>query len=106
VDADDNFIDTANIYTNGTRERYIGDLTSPDRDHFVIATKYTSNARGGDPNAGGNHSKSLVQPLEASLRRLNTDYIDLFWIHAWDPMTPIEEMMCALDDMVKSGKIL
>jgi aryl-alcohol dehydrogenase-like predicted oxidoreductase len=106
VDAGGNFIDTANVYTEGTSERYVGDFVSSDRDYFVIATKYTSNTRGGDPNAGGNHRKSLVQSLEASLRRLNTDYIDLFWVHAWDPMTPIEEMMRALDDMVKSGKIL
>jgi aryl-alcohol dehydrogenase-like predicted oxidoreductase len=106
VDAGGNFIDTANVYTDGTSERYVGDFISTDRDRFVVATKYTSNTRVGDPNAGGNHRKSLVQSLEASLRRLNTDYIDLFWVHAWDPMTPIEEMMRALDDMVKSGKIL
>jgi aryl-alcohol dehydrogenase-like predicted oxidoreductase len=106
VDAGGNFIDTANIYTNGTSEKYVGDFVSYDRDRFVIATKYTSNTRAGDPNAGGNHRKNMVQSLEASLRRLNTDYIDLYWVHAWDQTTPIEEMMRALDDMVKLGKIL
>jgi aryl-alcohol dehydrogenase-like predicted oxidoreductase len=106
VDVGGNFIDTANIYTGGTSEKYVGDFVSYDRDRFVIATKYTSNTRAGDPNAGGNHRKNMVQSLEASLRRLNTDYIDLYWVHAWDQTTPIEEMMRALDDMVKSGKIL
>ena len=106
VDAGGNFIDTANIYTNGTSEKYVGDFASYDRERFVIATKYTSNTRAGDPNAGGNHRKNMVQSLEASLRRLNTDYIDLYWVHAWDQTTPIEEMMRTLDDMIKSGKIL
>ncbi|HKX97600.1 MAG TPA: aldo/keto reductase [Candidatus Nitrosocosmicus sp.] len=106
VDAGGNFIDTANIYTDGTSEKYVSDFVSYDRDRFVIATKYTSNTRAGDPNAGGNHRKNMVQSLEASLKRLNTDYIDLYWVHAWDQTTPIEEMMRALDDMVKSGKIL
>jgi aryl-alcohol dehydrogenase-like predicted oxidoreductase len=106
VNSGGNFIDTANIYTDGTSEKYVGDFVSYDRDRFVIATKYTSNTRAGDPNAGGNHRKNMVQSLEASLRRLNSDYIDLYWVHAWDQTTPIEEMMRALDDMVKSGKIL
>jgi aryl-alcohol dehydrogenase-like predicted oxidoreductase len=106
VNSGGNFIDTANIYTDGTSEKYVGDFVSYDRDRFVIATKYTSNTRTGDPNAGGNHRKNMVQSLEATLRRLSTDYIDLYWVHAWDQTTPIEEMMRALDDMVKSGKIL
>src|SRR5919197_2103328 len=107
IDAGSNFIDTANNYTGGTSEKYIGEfIASDDRDRFVLATKYTSNTRRGDPNAGGNHRKNMVQSLEASLQRLNTDYIDLYWVHAWDPMTPIEEMMRALDDMIRAGKIL
>ena len=106
VDAGGNFIDTANKYTEGTSEKYIGEFIADDRDRFVLATKYTSNTRRGDPNAGGNHRKNMIQSLEASLRRLNTDYIDLYWVHAWDPLTPIEEMMRALDDMVRAGKIL
>jgi aryl-alcohol dehydrogenase-like predicted oxidoreductase len=106
VDAGGNFIDTANNYTVGTSEKYIGEFISGDRDRFVLATKYTSNTRRGDPNAGGNHRKNMTQSLEASLKRLNTDYIDLYWVHAWDPLTPIEEMLRALDDMVRAGKIL
>jgi aryl-alcohol dehydrogenase-like predicted oxidoreductase len=106
VDAGGNFIDTANKYTEGTSEKYIGEFIASDRDRFVLATKYTSNTRRGDPNAGGNHRKNMIQSLEASLKRLNTDYIDLYWVHAWDPLTPIEEMMRALDDMVRAGKIL
>jgi len=106
VDAGGNFIDTANKYTEGTSEKYIGEFIASDRDRFVLATKYTSNTRRGDPNAGGNHRKNMTQSLEASLKRLNTDYIDLYWVHAWDPLTPIEEMMRALDDMVRAGKIL
>jgi aryl-alcohol dehydrogenase-like predicted oxidoreductase len=106
VDAGGNFVDTANNYTGDTSEKYVGEFIASDRNRFVLATKYTSNTRRGDPNAGGNHRKNMVQSLEASLKRLNTDYIDLYWVHAWDPMTPIEEMMHALDDMIKSGKIL
>ncbi len=106
VDAGGNFIDTANNYTGGTSEKYVGEFISGDRDRFVLATKYTSNTRRGDPNAGGNHRKNITQSLEASLKRLNTDYIDLYWVHAWDPLTPIEEMLRALDDMVRAGKIL
>jgi aryl-alcohol dehydrogenase-like predicted oxidoreductase len=106
VDAGGNFIDTANKYTEGTSEKYIGEFIAGDRDRFVLATKYTSNTRRGDPNAGGNHRKSMVSSLEASLERLKTDYVDLYWVHAWDQMTPIDETMRGLDDLVKSGKIL
>jgi aryl-alcohol dehydrogenase-like predicted oxidoreductase len=106
VDTGGNFIDTANKYTDGTSEKYVGQFIASDRDRFVLATKYTSNTRRGDPNAGGNHRKNMIQSLESSLQRLNTDYIDLYWVHAWDPLTPIEEMMRALDDMVRAGKIL
>src|ERR687887_2452388 len=106
VDAGGNFIDTANKYTEGTSEKYIREFIASDRDRFVLATKYTSNTRRADPNAGGNHRKNMIQSLEASLKRLNTDYIDLYWVHAWDPLTPTEEMMRALDDMVRAGKIL
>ncbi|HZB99080.1 MAG TPA: aldo/keto reductase, partial [Nitrososphaeraceae archaeon] len=99
-------MDTANKYAKGTTEKYIGEFISPDREQFVLATRYTSNMRRGDPNAGGNHRKSLVQSLEGSLKRLNTDYIDLYWVHAWDPLTPVEELMRAFDDMIRKGKIL
>jgi len=101
-----NFIDTANHYTGGTSERFVGEFLGADRHRFVVATKYTLNGRPDDPNAGGNHRKAMVQALEASLRRLGTDSIDLYWVHAWDPMTPTDEVMRALDDVVRAGKVL
>ncbi len=106
AEAGGNFIDTANNYTGGTSERFVGEFIAADREHFVLATKYTLNMRNGDPNFSGNHRKNMMQALEASLRRLNTDYIDLYWLHAWDFLTPIEEVMRAFDDMVRQGKVL
>jgi aryl-alcohol dehydrogenase-like predicted oxidoreductase len=106
VEAGGNFFDTANIYTRGTSEKFLGEFVGTDRHRYVLATKYTLNNRPDDPNAGGNHRKSMVQALEGSLRRLNTDYIDLYWVHAWDGITPLEEMMRALDDQVRLGKVL
>jgi aryl-alcohol dehydrogenase-like predicted oxidoreductase len=105
-EAGGNFIDTANIYQKGTSEKYIGEFVADKREEFVVATKYTISTNPNDPNASGNHRKNLVQSVEASLKRLNTSYIDLLWIHVWDPLTPIEEAMRALDDLVRSGKIL
>ena len=101
-----NFIDTANRYTDGTSESIVGELIEGDRERWVLATKYGLNMRPGDPNAGGAHRKNLVQALEASLRRLRTDYVDLLWLHVWDVFTPVEEVMRALDDVVRSGKAL
>jgi aryl-alcohol dehydrogenase-like predicted oxidoreductase len=101
-----NFIDTACNYTNGTSEKFVGEFIASDRGYFVVATKYTLNMRQADPNAGGNHRKNMVQSVEASLRRLNTDVIDLLWLHMWDGVTPIEEVMRALDDLVRAGKVL
>jgi aryl-alcohol dehydrogenase-like predicted oxidoreductase len=101
-----NFIDTANVYQKGTSEKYIGEFISSEREKFVLATKYTLTTNPDDPNASGNHRKNLIQSVDASLKRLNTNYIDLLWVHIWDPMTPVEEVMRALDDMVRSGKIL
>ena len=75
-------------------------------DHWVIATKYTLSTRPGDPNSGGNHRKSMVQSVETSLRRLNTDCIDLLYLHAWDGTTPVDEVMRAMDDLVRAGKVL
>jgi len=106
VAAGGNFIDTANHYTGGTSERFVGEFVRGERDRFVVATKYTLNQRPDDPNAGGNHRKALRQSLEASLRRLDTDHVDLYWVHAWDPMTPLDELMRALDDAVREGKVL
>ncbi len=106
AEAGGNFIDTANRYTNGTAESLVGQFVGEDRERFVIATKYTLSRDGEDPNGSGNHRKSLVESLDASLRRLGTDYIDVYWAHIWDPCTPIDEMMRALDDQVRAGKIL
>jgi aryl-alcohol dehydrogenase-like predicted oxidoreductase len=105
VDAGGNFIDTANKYTNGTSEKYVGEFISSDRDKFVLATKYTLSMNPDDPNSAGNHRKNMVQSVEASLKRLGAEYIDLLWVHAWDPMTPVEEFMRALDDLVRAGKV-
>jgi aryl-alcohol dehydrogenase-like predicted oxidoreductase len=105
VEAGGNFVDTAGNYTDGQSEEIVGALTAPDREHFVLATKYTLTSRRDDPNAGGNHRKNLVQALEASLRRLRTDFVDLLWLHMWDGMTPVEEVVRALDDLVSSGKV-
>jgi aryl-alcohol dehydrogenase-like predicted oxidoreductase len=106
AEAGGNVIDTANRYTDGASERIVGELLGADRDRFVLATKYTVTLDGADPNAGGNHRKSLTRSLEQSLTRLRTDRIDLFWVHIWDPHTPIEETMRALDDVVRAGKVL
>ena len=106
AEAGGNFVDTANNYSNGTSERWIGEFIGAERHRFVLATKYTFNQRRGDPNAGGNHRKNLVHALEGSLQRLRTDYVDLYWVHAWDALTPVEETMRALDDVVRAGKVL
>lgn len=106
VEAGGNFVDTASNYTDGQSEEIVGSLTAPDRERFVVATKYTLTSRREDPNAGGNHRKNLVRALETSLRRLRTDYVDLLWLHMWDGMTPVEEVVRALDDLVSSGKVL
>lgn len=106
VDAGGNFIDTANMYTHGTSEKFLGDFMGEKRERIVLATKYTNSFPTGDPNSAGNHKKNLVQSLDASLKRLKTDYIDLYWIHAWDFMSSVESVMRALDDAVRSGKVL
>ena len=106
VEAGGNFVDTASNYTDGQSESIVGALVEPARDRFVVATKYTLSAQRDDPNAGGNHRKNLVRTLETSLRRLRTDYVDLLWLHMWDGMTPVAEVVRALDDLVSSGKVL
>ena len=117
LEAGGNFIDTADSYTNGTSETLIGDFFARNggRDRAVIATKFTINAwtrsaeaaKGGlgDPNAGGNGRKNIYRALEASLRRLKTDYVDLYWLHAWDGLTPVEEVVSTLHRLVQDGKI-
>jgi aryl-alcohol dehydrogenase-like predicted oxidoreductase len=105
-EAGGNFIDTANLYTNGTSESFLGEFMQGHRQSLVMATKYTHAAPGTDPNAAGNHRKSMMQAVEASLKRLRTDYIDLYWVHMWDQITPVEEVMRGLDDLVRQGKVL
>jgi aryl-alcohol dehydrogenase-like predicted oxidoreductase len=105
-EAGGNFIDTANFYTGGTSEKFVGEFIKDHRESAVLATKYSNAAPGNDPNAAGNHRKSMVQALEASLKRLQTDYIDLYWVHIWDGITPVEEVMRGLDDIVRQGKVL
>ncbi|MGB0071078.1 MAG: aldo/keto reductase [Isosphaeraceae bacterium] len=105
-EAGGNFIDTANVYTNGTSESLLGEFLKGDRDRAVLATKYTNAMPGTDPNAGGNQRKNMMRSVETSLKRLQTDYIDLYWLHIWDKITPLDEVMRAFDDLVRQGKIL
>ena len=105
-EAGGNFIDTANIYTHGTSETFLGEFMQGHRQSVVLATKYSNAVPGTDPNAAGNQRKNMAQAVEASLKRLRTDYIDLYWVHIWDQMTPVEEVMRGLDDLVRQGKVL
>jgi aryl-alcohol dehydrogenase-like predicted oxidoreductase len=107
VDEGGNFIDTADLYTNGTSETWIGKLIAERnlRDRMVITTKFTYNAEPGNPNAGGNGRKNMIRAVEGSLKRLGTDYIDLYMLHTWDRLTPAEEVMRTMDDLVRSGKV-
>ncbi len=106
ADAGGNFIDTANRYTEGTSEKYVGEFIADERESFVLASKYTLYNKRDNVNAGGNHRKNMIQSVEGSLKRLNTDCIDLLWLHAWDFMTPVEEVVRGLDDLVRAGKVL
>src|ERR1044071_3128776 len=105
-EAGGNFIDTANLYTNGASESFLGEFMQGHRESMVLATKYSNAAPGTDPNAAGNQRKNMVQAVESSLKRLHTDYIDLYWVHIWDQLTPVEEVMRGLDDLVRAGKAL
>lgn len=102
-----NFVDTADYYTGGTSERLIGEYLAETgrRDDVVLATKYTLAGPTANPNAGGNGRVHAVRALEASLRRLRTDHVDLYWLHAWDSVTPVEEVVRTLDLLVRSGKV-
>ncbi len=102
ADAGGNVLDTASAY--GDSETILGRVVER-RDRFVIGTKYTLSRDAADPNAAGNHRKNLVASLEQSLRRLRTDYVDIFWVHLWDRHTPVAETMRALDDAVRAGKV-
>lgn len=106
LEAGGNFVDTANNYTQGISEQFLGRLIGPHRHRLVVATKATMTGKRDDPNAGGNHRKNIVQTVETSLKRMGTEYLDLLWIHAWDGVTPVEELMRTLDDLVRQGKVL
>jgi aryl-alcohol dehydrogenase-like predicted oxidoreductase len=106
ADAGGNVVDTAINYRGGASEEILGELLAGRRDRFVLSTKYTVTRDPGDPNAAGSHRKNLRLSLETSLRRLRTDYIDIYWVHVWDRHTPAEETLRALDDQVRAGKIL
>src|ERR1700733_1479686 len=102
AEAGGNFLDTADGYTDGTSEKMVGEFVQADRERFVIATKYSFNAfKPNDPNGGGNHRKHMVEAVNAALKRLHMDYVDLLWMHVWDELTPIEEVMRAFDDLVR-----
>lgn len=105
AEAGGNFIDAANKYHEGQSEEIVGGFLGSERDRWVVATKYTLEMRSGDPNAAGNSRKNMRQSVEASLRRLRTDYLDILWVHAWDYATPVEEVMRGLDDLVRAGKV-
>ncbi len=106
LDSGGNVVDTADWYTNGASEEMLGRIIADRRERVVLSTKYSINLRPDDPNGGGNHRRRLVEALDASLRRLRTDRIDLLWVHFLDELTPIEETMRALDDQVRLGKVL
>jgi aryl-alcohol dehydrogenase-like predicted oxidoreductase len=106
AEAGGNFIDTSNNYTDGQSETILGNWLGSERDRFVLASKYTLSEQMGDPNAAGNQRKNMRRTVEASLRRLRTDYLDLLYLHMWDYSTPIEEILRAFDDLVRSGKVL
>ena len=106
VDRGGNFIDSACNYTNGTAEQLVGEFAADKRERLTIATKYSATTRPEDPNSGGNHRKSMVRSVEDSLARLQTDYIDLLYLHIWDGTTPVDEVLRAMDDLVRAGKVL
>jgi aryl-alcohol dehydrogenase-like predicted oxidoreductase len=107
IEAGGNFVDTADRYTDGNSEQMVGKFIADRRlrDRVVLATKFTFNAEPGNPNAGGNGRKNIYRALAGSLERLRTDYIDLYWLHAWDTVTPVEEVIATLNDLVRQGKI-
>jgi aryl-alcohol dehydrogenase-like predicted oxidoreductase len=103
-----NFIDTADLYTNGTSEKYVGEFIARDRERFIVGTKYTNNTPDiakGNPNASGNSRQRMMNAIDASLKRLKTEYIDLYWLHIWDGTTPVDEVMRGFDDLVRAGKV-
>src|ERR1700754_3063568 len=106
ANAGGNFLDTANVYKLGTSEKIIGEyLSNHDRDYFVVATKYSLKDNITNPNASGNNRKNMMRSVEESLKRLKTDFIDVLYLHVWDDITPIDEVLRGLDDLIKQGKV-
>lgn len=107
VDAGGNFVDTANVYAQGRSEEQLGTFISEtgERERLVVATKFSGPTTPGDPNAFGNGRKNIIAALDASLKRLRTEYVDLYWLHMWDTVTPVEEVMATFDALVRSGKV-
>ncbi len=105
ANAGGNFLDTANIYTQGTSEKFLGEFIGSDRDHYVLATKYSLKDRNGDPNYAGNHRKNMMRSVQESLKRLQTDYIDVLWLHIWDFTTHPEEVLLAMNDLISKGLV-
>jgi aryl-alcohol dehydrogenase-like predicted oxidoreductase len=101
-----NFVDTANVYTNGSSEKMLGEFFGEKRQQIVLSTKYTINTHPRDPNGGGNNRKNMTRSDEISLQRMKTDYIDLLYLHIWNGTTPIEEILRAMDDLVRAGEVL
>jgi aryl-alcohol dehydrogenase-like predicted oxidoreductase len=107
VEVGGNFIDTATNYNDGSSEKFVGEFIASNRDKYVVATKYAMNgAADGDMNFSGAQRKNMVRTLEQSLKRMKTGYVDLYWVHCWDYVTPVEEVMRGLDDLVRAGKVL
>ena len=108
LEAGGNFVDTADTYSNGGSEEWLGDFIreTGSRDQVVLSTKFSFNMAPGNPNAGGNGRKNIHRAIEVSLKRLKTDYIDLYYLHAWDTVTPVEEVMATANDLVRQGKVL
>ena len=105
AEAGGNFVDTAVNYSDGQSEAILGDFLKADRDHFVVATKYSGNdVNGTDLNQAGDSRKNMMISVERSLKRLQTDYIDLYYLHVWDYTTPVEEVLRTADDLVRQGK--
>src|SRR5579859_4586779 len=106
AEAGGNFLDTANMYKLGTSEKIIGEyLSNRDRDYFVVATKYSLKDNTTNPNASGNNRKNMMRSVEESLKRLKTDFIDVLYLHIWDDLTPIDEVLRGIDDLIRQGKV-
>ncbi|MBD0402846.1 aldo/keto reductase [Flammeovirga sp. EKP202] len=104
-EAGGNFIDTANFYTNGTSEKFLAEFVGTERDRYVLASKYTLIEDASHPNGTGNSRRNMMRTVEASLKRMNTDYMDILWVHMWDFTTRVDEVLRAMNDLIAQGKV-